>query len=352
MAQPRTERSGALPDQPDHWTEPGAHLVREGVYRIPLPLPLEGLNAVNVYLVEDREGPVLIDSGWAGPETGKALAEALRPLGHTLGDLAQILVTHAHWDHYTQALLLRESLGVRVRIGRGERHSIEGLDLNRGAHPAQAAQLRRCGAKDLADAVAAMPVTAEEWAMPFGPPDAWLDDHEEVPLTERTLKVLATPGHTRGHVVFGDPGAGLLFAGDHVLPHITPSIGFERSPERSPLRSYRQSLRLVRELPDALLLPAHGPVTTSTHTRVDALLAHHEERLDAVARAVRGGARSALDVARALPWTRRRSRLDDLPDQHRMLAVLEIDAHLEVLAETGVLCWEPVAGVRHFAVAG
>ncbi|MCX5202839.1 MBL fold metallo-hydrolase [Streptomyces sp. NBC_00237] len=352
MAQPLPDLPATLPDQPDDWTEPGAHLVHPGVYRIPLPLPLEGLNAVNVYLVEDREGPVLIDSGWAGPETEKALAEALRPLGHGLGDLAQILVTHAHWDHYTQALVLRESLGVRVRIGRGERHSIEGLDLSRGAHPEQVAQLRSCGARELADAVAAMPVTEEEWAMPFGPPDAWLDDLEEVPLTERKLKVLATPGHTRGHVVFGDPAAGLLFAGDHVLPHITPSIGFEHSPERSPLRSYQQSLCLVRELPDALLLPAHGPVTTSTHTRVDELLAHHEERLDAVIREVRKGARSAHDVARALPWTRRLRRLDDLPGQHRMLAILEIDAHLEVLAETGVLCWATVDGVRHFALAG
>jgi hypothetical protein len=35
-----------------------------------------------------------------------------------------------------------------------------------------------------------------------------------------------------------------------------------------------------------------------------------------------------------------------------MLAILEIDAHLEVIAETGVLCWDRVDGVRHFAVAG
>lgn len=338
------------PDQPDHWTEPGAHAVRDGVHRIPLPLPMDDLAAVNVYLLDDPEGPVLIDSGWAGPQTEKALTEALRPLGYQLGDLSRILVTHAHWDHYTQALALRESLGARVLIGRGERHSIEGLDLTRGPHPRQAALLRTCGAAELADRVDAWPVTAEEWAMPCGPPDAWLDDGEQVELTGRRLTVLATPGHTRGHVVFGDPAAGLLFAGDHVLPHITPSLGFECVPEKSPLRSYRQSLRLVRELPDALLLPAHGPVTGSVHTRVDELLAHHEERLEAVLGEVRAGAGTAFAVARALPWTRRRRRFDDMPEQHRMLAVLEVDAHLEVLAESGALSWAEVAGVRHFAV--
>ena len=34
------------------------------------------------------------------------------------------------------------------------------------------------------------------------------------------------PGHTPGHYVFADRADGLLFAGDHVLPTITPSIGF------------------------------------------------------------------------------------------------------------------------------
>ena len=51
--------------------------------------------------------------------------------------------------------------------------------------------------------------------------------HQEIELKSRTLRVVPTPGHTQGHVVFTDSASGLLFAGDHVLPHITPSIGFE-----------------------------------------------------------------------------------------------------------------------------
>ena len=77
--------------------------------------------------------------------------------------------------------------------------------------------------------------------------------------------MVATPGHTRGHVVFVDAAAELLFAGDHVLPHITPSIGFEAVPGPLPLGDYMDSLRLVRELPDRRLLPAHGPVSPSVH---------------------------------------------------------------------------------------
>jgi len=100
----------------------------------------------------------------------------------------------------------------------------------------------------------------------------------------RRLEAIATPGHTRGHVVFADAAAGrLLFAGDHVLPHITPSISLEAAPQELPLRDFIESLLLVR--PDARPGPCcrpHGPVSPSVHARVDELLDHHDARLSAM----------------------------------------------------------------------
>lgn len=190
-----------------------------------------------------------------------------------------------------------------------------------------------------------------EWDVPFGPPDGWLDDGDRIALRARKLEVVATPGHTRGHVVFRDDTAGLLFAGDHVLPHITPSIGFEYSPEPFPLLSYFRSLRLVRDQPDALLLPAHGPVTRSVHTRIDELMAHHEQRLFAVSDRVRAGATTAFEVATALPWTSRSRRLGQLGLEHQMLAILEIDAHLDLLVKQGELVHAEVGGTQEYAPA-
>ncbi|MEU5884707.1 MBL fold metallo-hydrolase [Spirillospora sp. NPDC047279] len=339
-------------EQPDDWTEPGAHPIAPGVHRIPLALPIPSLHAVNVYVIEDPEGVVVVDSGWAMPDSRKSLKEALRTLGHRLDDVAQFLVTHAHWDHYSQALALRESFGTRVRIGRGEQASLEAFDVTKGLHPRQADLLRRCGAAEVADQVAAFEVNAEERTMPHTLPDAWLDDGERVTLARRGLDVFATPGHTRGHVVLRDAAAGLLFAGDHILPHITPSIGLETEPEPKPLRSYLESLRIVRDMPDTLLLPAHGPVTPSVHTRVDELVEHHRVRLDVAAEQIRAGHSTAFEVARAMPWTRRRRKLDDLDVFSQMLAVLEIDAHLDVLVDRGVLDAHETAGVRTYAISG
>ena len=72
--------------------------------------------------------------------------------------------------------------------------------------------------------------------------------------------------------MFAERAAGLLFAGDHVLPTITPSIGFTVPPVPDPLGDFMASLTKVRSLPDLTVLPAHGPVAPSSHARVDELL--------------------------------------------------------------------------------
>jgi glyoxylase-like metal-dependent hydrolase (beta-lactamase superfamily II) len=338
-----------VPEQPEDWTEPGAFAVAPGVHRIPLPLPSGGLRAVNVYVMEDSTGLVLVDSGWAGPEGERALADGLRQLGHRLSDVARVLVTHAHHDHYTQSLALRERYRARVFLGRGEAPTVA-AGMRRGELPMpQTAFLCRAGAAQLADEFDRFTRNLDAVDdSPWGEPDRWLDEGDDVAVGERTLQVRATPGHARGHVVLRDTTASALFAGDHVLPHITPSIGYELAPEPAPLRSYLASLRLVRGLPDALLLPAHGPVTASVHTRVDELLAHHEARFNAVLEQVKAGATTAYEVAAALPWTRRSKRIDQLEIEHAALAVLETAVHLDLLVETGELTVGERDGVRHY----
>ncbi len=132
-------------------------------------------------------------------------------------------------------------------------------------------------------------------------------------------------------MVFVDSERRLLFAGDHVLPHITPSIGFEPDRPEFPLADYMASLRLVRSLPDMRLLPAHGPVTESSHARIDELIVHHDRRLDLSAAAISNGAVTAYEAARQLTWTRRERHFDDLDPFNQMLAVMETAAHLDVL---------------------
>jgi glyoxylase-like metal-dependent hydrolase (beta-lactamase superfamily II) len=335
-----------MPDEPDRqaWERPGAHEVAPGIHRIPLPLPEDGLKAVNVYAISDGERVVLIDGGWALEVAEERLADGLRSIGYGLGDVREFLVTHLHRDHYTNAVALRRRYGGAVSVGEGERACLEAIRTVQ-VHP-DIARLHEAGALEMARMLA-------EWQderdlVNWEDPDRWLADGIEVPLETRTLQVIATPGHTRGHVVFHDPDNATLFAGDHVLPHITPSIGVELNRPRSPLRDYLSSLELIRALPDARLLPAHGPVTESVHDRIDELILHHEERLAATAEAVDAGNSTAFEVTQALTWTRRRRRYDELDFFNQMLATHETMAHLRVLVERGWLVEKTVDGIARF----
>ncbi|HEY0805889.1 MAG TPA: MBL fold metallo-hydrolase [Pseudonocardiaceae bacterium] len=342
-----------LADDPDRdWTTPGVYAVAPGVYRIPLPLPSDALRAVNVYAVLDGDDLVLIDSGWALDAAREALSAGLAGIDRGLGDVRRFLVTHLHRDHYTQAVVLRREFGMEVALGKGEQPSLDIATALTEPHvPAFLVRLRAAGAHDLLDRLTAGPRPPRELEL-WGQPDEWLSDRATATVGTRELTAVATPGHTRGHLVYVEPSAELFFAGDHVLPHITPSIGFEAAPADFPLRDYLDSLQLVRAMPDARLLPAHGPVTTSVHERVDELLAHHDRRLSETEVLVQAGAVTAFDAASRMTWTRRKRTLSELGDPfNEMLAVLETMSHLDVLVLQGRLRSTDVDGSRHYQVA-
>jgi glyoxylase-like metal-dependent hydrolase (beta-lactamase superfamily II) len=133
-----------------------------------------------------------------------------------------------------------------------------------------------------------------------------------------------------------------------VLPTITPSIGFEPVLSPDPLGAFLRSLHVVRNRPDALLLPAHGNVAPSVHERVDQLLAHHDSRLNQVSAAIESGAGTAADVAGILTWTRRGRTLAELDPFNAMLAICETGAHLDLLVAQGRLTLELEGDVRTY----
>jgi glyoxylase-like metal-dependent hydrolase (beta-lactamase superfamily II) len=331
---------------------PGAEDLGSGVYRIPLPLPMAGLKAVNVYALIDSDGIDLIDSGMAVVRAREALASALASLGFALGDVSNYFITHVHRDHYTLAVELRRTLGSgRIALGAGEQANlVASRALGNGEGDGFLDDLRRMGALALAERLGAEGGErpgAEEWE----DPDAWIEDGTSLDVRGRQLRAINTPGHTRGHLVFHDAAGSVLFAGDHVLPHITPTIGFEPAGNRMALRDYIESLRLILKLPDARLLPAHGPVQDSAHKRADELLAHHEARLEEILGAMTSGRSTAYEVARSIRWTRRQVRYDDLELVSQLLATGETAAHLEVLVLRGQLARGTDAdGTDHYSV--
>lgn len=314
------------------WERPTIEEVADRIFRVPLPLPGDALRAVNAYVLRGPQGLLLVDCGWELAESWQILSAALGRIGGGAG-LRGVFATHVHGDHYGQAGRLRQELGGFLLIGRRERDTLEAFRERPGeARGRSLERLLELAASDVAERL-----TAGQGPPGGTPavPDLYLLGSELLMEGGRALEVIPTPGHTRGHLCLFDESDGVLLAGDHILPHITPSLGVELPGSTAPLAEYLESLQRVRDLPARLVLPAHGPVFTDLRGRVDELMDHHRLRLDQCQEAVGAGARTAREVAAILSWTRRERHFDDLDPFNQMLAVFESEAHLEVLARRG-----------------
>ena len=105
------------------WSDPEVETVAPGIHRVPVPLPNDGLRAVNVYMIEDGDGVTLVDSGWNGPEARAAIDRGLAVAGAELGDVHRMLITHMHYDHLGQADELRRAGAGEYWLGEEEKES-------------------------------------------------------------------------------------------------------------------------------------------------------------------------------------------------------------------------------------
>src|SRR5919199_2275966 len=85
-----------------------------GLWRLVLPLPRHFLRAINLYLLRDADGYVLIDCGLPIAEAWDALTEQLGALGVPLTAIHTIVATHGHPDHCGLAARLRAECGAAL----------------------------------------------------------------------------------------------------------------------------------------------------------------------------------------------------------------------------------------------
>ncbi len=147
-----------------------------------------------------------IDAPEAGP-----IRQALAHRGWKLTD---ILVTHHHADHTEAIPELKAAFGATVTGPRAEHDRIAGLD-------------------------------------------ALVDPRDVVNLGESRFEVIATPGHTLGHITWYERAGGHLFTGDALF-----SLGCGRMFEGTPGPMW-EGLTRLRALPDATLVYCGHEYTAS-----------------------------------------------------------------------------------------
>jgi glyoxylase-like metal-dependent hydrolase (beta-lactamase superfamily II) len=121
---------------------------------------------------------------------------------------------------------------------------------------------------------------------------------------------------------------GVLIAGDHLLPAVTPNIHLTTEMPDA-VADYLASLRRVAALDVSLVLPAHGEPFEDAAGRANDLIAHHERRLARLEGLLAGaGQADTSELAERL-------FRDIGHPADRLLAEMETYAHLEHLRLRG-----------------
>ena len=303
-----------------------------GLYRLPIPLPNNSLGSVNVYAAVSADGLRLIDCGWNAPEVYTVLVDELRELGMQVSDIKEILLTHNRPDHIGLAERFAREAGARLLLHR--------LD---AAFEAAYAQDRQGMLAEMQAWLQSNGMSREEretliggmrrmaFRLPTYRPDTLLEGGEVLAWEPFRFEVIWTPGHAAGLVCLYEPQAQVLISSDHVLQRISPNIGLYARQSGNPLGEYLRSLQLVRGLPVKLVLPGHGATFTDLAGRVDALVAHHEQRLQEMVHVLADEEQTAYGLASRLSWRGSEQGWQRLLPFNRLAALSETLAHLEYL---------------------
>ncbi|MEO0992605.1 MAG: MBL fold metallo-hydrolase [Pseudomonadota bacterium] len=310
-----------------------AHAVADGILWMRFPLPMRGLDHVNLYALDDgADGWTLIDTGLDWPSGREAWA-ALHagPLGGR--PVHRVILTHHHPDHIGLA-------GQRVdegaalyatRIAWLTGRMLQ-LDRQETATPEQIAFRQSAGVKgerletyrserpfNFADCVAAIPLGYHA-----------LGEGDRIIAGGRSWHIRLGEGHAPAHLTLWSEDGELLISGDQVLPGISPNIGvYPTEPEADPLSGWLETCRRFAALgADPLVLPGHKRPFHGLGPRLVALIENHSSALSRIETALSASPLTAVGAFDAL--YRR-----PIGDGEFGLAMAEAIAHMNHLDRAG-----------------
>lgn len=213
-----------------------------------------GTRGHNFYMLTDGDDVTIVDAGCSG-EWAKLIA-GLRFAGWSLADVAGVVVTHTHADHFGLARRMQES-GLEVSVHEDEKPRALGSYPGRyAATPAELPMLSVYALRTFVPMVVAGLLKLEHTKEV-----TTFEDGDTLDLPCQPLAV-HTPGHTEGHTMFHCPDLGLLFTGDGLITMdlIGPNRGPQMIERRFNLDHEQavESLDRIVDLEAEILLPGHG----------------------------------------------------------------------------------------------
>ena len=308
--------------------------IAPGVLWFRLKLPF-ALNHVNIYLLEDDDGWLVLDTGIATDDCRAGWDAILS--GPLKGErLSRMVVTHFHPDHVGLAGWLHERFRLKLTMprteylyhlmaahGRGDMYHAahSSFYLGHGLSPEMTNAILGRGLNYL-QLVSGVPASYDRIA-----------HGDDLPVGGRMFQTLTGGGHALEQAMLHQPGDRLLFAADQVIARISPNVSVHPvEPNENPLGDYLRDLASLRAsvAEDVLVLPGHGLPFHGLHTRIDELTAHHAQRCAAIAAACVNEPQSAAALVPLL--------FDRALDAHQTgFAFGEVLAHVNYMVDLGEL---------------
>lgn len=201
---------------------------------------MNGTNS-NTFIVQTKEGLVLIDAGYSENQF-YAMKKSLEFWGLDINCIKDVFITHSHFDHSGNAHIFKKN-GARIYIGEDDRKSVESGD-----------------SSTLEQLFGSRFHTCEV--------DRGLIDGDLMDYNDATIKVIGTPGHTKGScALLADiRGKKVLFSGDlFVIQSATPAdelnieLGWNGDPDFCREKCIK-SFEKLRNLDVDIIAPGHSCV--------------------------------------------------------------------------------------------
>ena len=307
-----------------------------------MPTPY-AVGPVNAYLIE-AEPVTLIDAGINTPQAKNAFMLGLTTGGYFPQSVERVIITHAHPDHYGLVHILQEKAGATVYFPEREIARVRdrqmlfevGRLLVEAGMPLELLfKMDQARKKDRA-----RPDMSHDEVIPVKHGDrfSFIGDDGEF-----ELEAHLSPGHTGGHVVYLEPESKTLFAGDQLLPDVSPNPLLEPSLDepgerRRSLKEYLSSLEKLAAMDLNLALPGHGDAVTDPGGLIQRTIEHHHEKKQKVAEHLTAEGKSPYEISREV--------YPDVKDYDSFLAVSEVVAHLDLVVDDGDARIEDREGVK------
>ncbi|MGG1675388.1 MBL fold metallo-hydrolase [Neobacillus sp. NRS-1170] len=246
-----------------------------GVTQVTIPLPFR-LNHVHCFLGEGSEGWTIIDTG-----LNNAVSRDIWQPIIEKHDIKDLIITHYHPDHFGYAGTLQQLTDAAVWMTKVDEEagltywepgSLEFVKMN----------YDMCGLPDNIS----FELTSDEGSFsprvkPYPKVTHYLEEGMKILFGKYEYEVIFTPGHSDGLISLYNKENSILFSTDHILPKISPNISYWFRGIENPLEAFFQSLKKIELLDVEYVIPSHGNPFRNANTRIEELIAHHHERLDA-----------------------------------------------------------------------